>query len=41
MKTLEIITSTILFCIALSITAWIVTKFGNFVAVVLKIRDKE
>jgi hypothetical protein len=40
-KTIEIIGATILFCIGLSITAWVITKFGNFVAVTLKIREKE
>jgi len=40
-KTIEIVVGTLLFCIGLSITAWIVAKFGNFVAVKLKIRDKE
>ena len=40
-KTIEVITVTVLFCIGLSITAWIVTKFSNFIAVKLKIRDKE
>ena len=39
--TLEIIISTIVFCVGLSVAAWLVTKFGNFVAVALKIREKE
>lgn len=41
MKTIEILVVTLLFCVGLSITAWLVTLFGNFVAVKLKIRDNE
>jgi|TARA_R110000868_G_scaffold399155_1_gene672761 hypothetical protein len=40
-KSFEVIVATILFCIGVSIMAWLITKFGNFVAVALKIRDKE
>ena len=41
MKTIEILVVTFLFCVGLTITAWVVTKFGNFVAVKLKIRGEE
>jgi hypothetical protein len=40
-KTFEIISATVLFCCGISIVAWLVNVFGNFVAVKLKIRDKE
>lgn len=40
-QTLELLMVVLLFCVGLSITAWLVTKFGNFVAVAFKIRDKE
>lgn len=40
-KAIELTLAVVAFCIGLTITAWIVTKFGNFVAVKLKIRDKE
>jgi hypothetical protein len=40
-KIFEVISATILFCIGVSIMAWLISKFGNFVAVKLKIRNKE
>lgn len=40
-KTIEIIGVTILFCVGLTITAWVINKIGNFFAVKLKIREKE
>jgi hypothetical protein len=39
--TLELLIAVLLFCAGISIMAWLVTKFGNFVAVAFKIRDKE
>lgn len=41
MRTFEIIGTVFLFCVALSVTAWLVTQFSNFVDVKFKIREKE
>jgi len=40
-KTIELTIALVLFCAGLTLVTWLVTKFGNFVAVKLKIRDKE
>ncbi len=38
---MKVIIATLLFMVWLYATTWLVAKFGNFVAVKLKIRDKE
>ena len=37
-KTIELFVAVVLFCVGLTIAAWLVTKLGNFVA---KLGDKK
>lgn len=38
---LKIINGVVLFCIGLTVTVWLVTKFTDFLAKTIKIKDKQ